>query len=618
MSTKKNQRKKFSTDKQTDYLFEYFINEDKFDEQLRGQWDEELEKKIGKKMDTQNFKLDSRITTEKKSSKKEDSISISSSSEKEVELPSHTIEESTNSEKPEAEFDEDETEESTSKSEASQSSTKSIYSQKFEEKPNADRKASDRPLLGDKLIENVEKYVETAEERRARQREAYGLLQDLVERYHVKLSRPYTIDSDPDEMEAEYKMHKERRHKSNQVRFYKNVLINIVCGIEFLNDKYDPFSFKLRDWSKQVAADMDDYTEVLEELYEKYKDRGGKMAPEIRLLFMIIMSGVTYHLSQAMFGSSGIGEAVKNNPNILKNLLGGLMRGSGNQEGEVAGALPPDNRALLSAIKKHNQSKSETSSTAELPTESQKQKDDALALEREKRLLAEQKAHFEEQMRKQNEMYMAQLEHLKNQQLHILQLQQQSPTSNQNLSDINHSLQFRERLGPSDPKLNQSNTPPSRDMNYPENFGSNDPKLNREDFSPSSRTQNTLEKNLTNSKGSLIETKLENIPKVVDAFEEDVFDSEIKNAKSSNVISVQKPNKKGLNLEEMIESLEQSTDIDINDIVETSSRKRNNANPITTSKKPKTINSATRSATRSTSKKTGLETESRKPNIIKL
>ena len=33
------------------------------------------------------------------------------------------------------------------------------------------------------------------------------------------------------------------------------------------------FEFKLKDWSKTVAADMDDYTEVLEEIYEKYKDR---------------------------------------------------------------------------------------------------------------------------------------------------------------------------------------------------------------------------------------------------------------------------------------------------------------------------------------------------------
>ncbi len=63
----KNVNKKFSTDKQTDYLFDYFINEDKFDEQLRPVWDEEMQHKLGAKLEShKNHKLDSRIVTEAK------------------------------------------------------------------------------------------------------------------------------------------------------------------------------------------------------------------------------------------------------------------------------------------------------------------------------------------------------------------------------------------------------------------------------------------------------------------------------------------------------------------------------------------------------------------------
>ncbi len=72
-------------------------------------------------------------------------------------------------------------------------------------------------MLGDKLVNNIEKYNETPEERRARSRENYMKLQDLVERYNVKLTRYFSIDDDPDEMEAEYQLHKDRRHKNNQV-----------------------------------------------------------------------------------------------------------------------------------------------------------------------------------------------------------------------------------------------------------------------------------------------------------------------------------------------------------------------------------------------------------------
>ena len=113
--------------------------------------------------------------------------------------------------------------------------------------------------------------IETVEQRRERAREAYSNLQDLVERYGVKLSRNYTIDDDPDEMEKEYKSNRDKRHKNNQIKFYQRVLLIVIAGVEFLNDKYDPFSFKLKDWSKQVASDMDEHTEVLEELYEKSK-----------------------------------------------------------------------------------------------------------------------------------------------------------------------------------------------------------------------------------------------------------------------------------------------------------------------------------------------------------
>ena len=154
------------------------------------------------------------------------------------------------------------------------------------------------------------KKFESAEEKRARAREAYSKLQDLRKKYKVEPNRNFTINDDPDEMNEEYDRIKENRHKENQVKFYGRILITIISGAEFVNDKYNPFEFKLKDWSKQVASDMDEYTEILEELYEKYKDKGGKMAPEIKLLFMIIMSGVTYHLSQTLFSADGLSQTL--------------------------------------------------------------------------------------------------------------------------------------------------------------------------------------------------------------------------------------------------------------------------------------------------------------------
>lgn len=47
------------TDANTDYLFDYFMNEDKFNEQMRGEWDEEMEKRIKKSKNKKSVQSDS-------------------------------------------------------------------------------------------------------------------------------------------------------------------------------------------------------------------------------------------------------------------------------------------------------------------------------------------------------------------------------------------------------------------------------------------------------------------------------------------------------------------------------------------------------------------------------
>lgn len=570
----KNVNKKFSTDKQTDYLFDYFINEDKFDEQLRPVWDEEMQNKLGAKLEShKNHKLDSRIVTEAKknsSGNKKISEDNISSEKEEEELPSHSIGTSNNKEDMDVDFDNSDTE-----TEKSQSSVKSIYGKKIEatqlsqEKPQfqSEKKLksenkkiiSEKPLLADKLIDNVQKYIETPEQKRARQRETYSKLQDLVKKYNIKLSRDYTIDSDPDEMEAEYIMHKEQRNKTNQVKFYKSILLNVICGIEFLNEKYDPFAFKLKDWSKQIAADIDDYTEVLEDLYEKYKDKGGKMSPEIKLLFMIIMSGVTYHLSQALFGSSGLGNTIKNNPNILGKLLGGFMKGNNNnnENEKIINQSPsPNNKDILEKIRNFNKNKT-TETATEVTTKSiDKSVDENNAkidYEKEKKkLLDEQKAQFE--------AYKTQLETMKN------QYERQLQNSQQFMNEKNQK------------NINQQ---------FPNSFTTENIQKNQllSDSKTIPRFYNNQELN------KMSDNNINN---------ENIFDTEIEEQKEK--ISPKKSDK----IDEIIESL----DIDSNEIVQSSKKK--SSKPITSSSR-KYANSSTRSA-----RKTATEHENRKKEIIKL
>ena len=596
--SRKRPHRKLNTDKDTDYLFQYFINEDHFNDQMRGQLDDIMEKKI-EKHDHPN--LDSRVLTDKKSSR-----FVTTSEEKE--LPSNDSDSASDSDKKaDVEFDdnisEDGSESGSESQSSSQSSVKSPYGEKIEAKPKSerDRPRSDskpRNTVNEKPIEPPPKHIETAEERRARAREAHCKLLDLVENKKIKLSRSYTMDDDPDEMEAEYEFQKERRNKANQVKLYKNILLNIICGIEFLNEKYDPFAFKLKDWSKTIAMDMDDYTEVIEEIYEKYKDKGGKMAPEIRLLFMIIMSGVTYHLSQALFGPSGMADAVKDNPNMLNKLLSGFMKGN-NTEHEPAEAkeAPHDNKSILDALRKHKQNK-QTDARSDIPistdtTTETTTNNDALAHEREKRLLAEQRAQFENMLRKQNEMHTAQLEQLRNQQP-INQAQTNAPAPIRQASTI--------------PVMNYQ--PPVStnqllsDASKPPRFTTN-PVLNNS-YSINDNTKADYYKPLKKN------NSLQTLSDELNMFGSEIKDNAGKSSKPAKQPSVKKPAKK--NWDDLIETISESTDIDLDDIIETSSKKRQK--PTTSARKPKT-NSATRSVAKKRSD-TGsdLISASKKNNVV--
>lgn len=135
------------------------------------------------------------------------------------------------------------------------------------------------------------------------------------------LSKKYDFNSSIDEMEYEYELLKSFANKRNGIKLYKNILLNSTSAIEFLNDKYDPFDFQLSGWSEHMSVEVDNYDDVLEELYEKYKGTGKKMPPEIKLVLLMVASASAFHFTKSYAKSSAIESMMKNNPNIVSNIL---------------------------------------------------------------------------------------------------------------------------------------------------------------------------------------------------------------------------------------------------------------------------------------------------------
>jgi hypothetical protein len=52
----------------------------------------------------------------------------------------------------------------------------------------------------------------------------------------------------------------------------------VVTGLEWANGRFDPFDVRLDGWSEAVHENVEDFDEIFEELYDKYKERG-KMPP---------------------------------------------------------------------------------------------------------------------------------------------------------------------------------------------------------------------------------------------------------------------------------------------------------------------------------------------------
>jgi len=152
-----------------------------------------------------------------------------------------------------------------------------------------------------------------------REKFKYLRLLESIERKGASLSKKYSMDSSLDEMKGEYETLKAEKETSNSVKFQGKMLMACVSGLEFLNGRFDPFDLKLDGWAEAVNENMEEYDDVFAELHEKYGSKA-KMAPELKLLFMLGGSGVMLHMTNTMFKSAmpGMDDIMRQNPDLMQ------------------------------------------------------------------------------------------------------------------------------------------------------------------------------------------------------------------------------------------------------------------------------------------------------------
>jgi hypothetical protein len=178
--------------------------------------------------------------------------------------------------------------------------------QKFNDIPlDPSKKISTQPQLSkEELLREKFKYLRKLEE---------------LEAKGVKVSKKYNMESGLQEMQGEYEMIVAEKERSNSVKFQGKILMACITGIEFLNNKFDPFDVKLDGWGEQINENINDYDDIFAELHEKYKSKS-KMAPELKLLFQLAGSAVMVHMTNTMFKSSipGMDDIMRQNPELMQ------------------------------------------------------------------------------------------------------------------------------------------------------------------------------------------------------------------------------------------------------------------------------------------------------------
>ena len=149
---------------------------------------------------------------------------------------------------------------------------------------------------------------------------------DRMEKKGVRVPKKFSLSSSLEEMKIEFDRFKLDREVDASVKFQRRMLMAITTGVEFMNNKFDPFDIRLDGWSESINEGLNDYDDIFEELHNKYKGKA-KMPAELKLLFMIGGSAFMFHLTNTMFKSSspGLEQMMKQNPDLMKQFTEATM-----------------------------------------------------------------------------------------------------------------------------------------------------------------------------------------------------------------------------------------------------------------------------------------------------
>ena len=195
--------------------------------------------------------------------------------------------------------------------------TESIFNNVFKDEDlnTIPRKSSFEPQISvEEKLKNIQK-----------EKEELLMKFERLKRLGYNIPYQFNMTSDLETMKYEYDKLKKEKEIENGIKFSRKMLMACTTGIEFLNNKFDPFDVKLDGWSESIHENINDYDDVFTELYEKYHT-SSNMAPELKLIFMLGGSAFMFHLTNTMFKSNlpNMQDILRQNPNLMGQFAQGF------------------------------------------------------------------------------------------------------------------------------------------------------------------------------------------------------------------------------------------------------------------------------------------------------
>jgi len=166
-----------------------------------------------------------------------------------------------------------------------------------------------------------------------------------LEKRGFNVNKRLNAYSPVDELRTEVKRITYSIDVDKSIKFSRRMLVACVTGLEFLNKRYNPFEIQLEGWSENVMETQDDYDEVFEELFVKYRTKMN-VAPEVKLIMMLGGSAMMFHLTNSMFKSvmPNVNDVMKQNPDLVNNMMSAVQSTMAGQSQRQPSSAPSGDR----------------------------------------------------------------------------------------------------------------------------------------------------------------------------------------------------------------------------------------------------------------------------------